>query len=61
MNRKQIAKMATTAPTLIVPDDPMHKALADAQAKMTPEQTLAFLEKLFPPASSAPAKPQVER
>lgn len=39
----------TSAPTLVLPEDPMHKALAEAQAQMTTEQRLAFIKKLFPP------------
>lgn len=36
-------------PTLVLPEDPMHQALTQAQAKMTPDQRLAFLKKLSPP------------
>lgn len=45
-----------STPTLVLPEDPMHKALAEAQAKMTPEQRLAFIKKLMPPDSSPPTQ-----
>lgn len=33
-------------PTLVVPDDPMHLALAKAQAGMTTKQRLEFLNRM---------------
>ena len=42
-------KIATgTTPTLIDPDDPLHLAMAIAQAAMTVQERMAFLNALMP-------------